>query len=100
MVNESEGLAKTYSRKIREADENGVEELVKEYLMKCADRLKKQIQTDEALKLVAVVTPNEIRNIFGLYEIQNCTMSTAAQMQELQSQISNLQLSQNIWPKW
>lgn len=103
MVNDSEDLEKTFSRKIREASQDGVQELVKEYLMKCADRLKKQIQMDEALSQVMVATPNEIRNNFGLYGIQNCTMSTAAQIQELQSQISQTYSDlkmQNIWPKW
>lgn len=103
MANESEDLVKTYSCKIREADEDSIQGLVKDYLIKCAGRLKKQIQADEALVG------------FGAYKVQNGTMSTAAQIKELQDQstaakIQELQAQiaqtycdlkmQDIWPKW
>lgn len=104
MANESESLEKTYSRKIREADEDSIQGLVKDYLIKCAGRLKKQIQADEALVG------------FGAYKVQDGTMmstaaqikelqdqSTAAKIQELQAQIAQTYCDlkmQDIWPKW
>lgn len=85
MVNGSEDLEKTYSRKIREADEDSIQELVQEYLMKCAERLKMQIQLDVSQNFRT--------------EYLSDVMSTADLIRELQSQITQLQISQNIWPK-
>lgn len=85
MANEAEDLAQTYSRKIRSADEDSIQGLVQEYLMKCADRLKTQIQLDGSSNLRT--------------EYLSDVMSTADLIRELQSQITQLQISQNIWPR-
>ena len=85
MANESENLARIYSIKIRSADEDSIQGLVQEYLMKCADLLKKQIQIDGSKNLSTIYLSDVI--------------STEDRIRELQSQITQIQRDQNIWPR-